>query len=220
MTLRSTGLISMTSGRDRAMRHSGVRPLAALALLSAATCTVAAAQPTRSTWGLPQLMHSLAQVRSARGHFTERKTMHLLKRPIITSGTLTYRAPDRITKITLSPVPQRFSLKGDQVTISGRGKKRHVFSLGDYPQIGGLVEGIRATLAGNLPTLRHYYHVRLVGRPMHWTLVLRPKGLHLTDFVKQVRITGAGNRIRIVDTLETNGDQSEMCVSESVHRAR
>lgn len=196
------------------------RLLATLVLLNAAVCVVPTAQAAETAWGLPQLMHSLAQVRSARGHFTERKTMHVLKRPITISGTLSYQAPNRITRITVSPTPQRFSLNGNRVTISRRGGKTHVFSLSDDPSIGGLVEGIRATLAGNLPTLRHYYHVRLTGQPTHWTLVLRPKGRQLTQFVKQVRITGTGDRIQVVDTVETNGDQSEMFISESVHHAR
>jgi len=70
-------------------------------------------------WGLPQLMQTLAQVRSASARFTETKTVSMLNAPLVASGTLTYVAPDHMEKITLAPVRERFLLDHNRVTITG-----------------------------------------------------------------------------------------------------
>lgn len=171
-------------------------------------------------WGLPQLMHALKQVKSASGRFIERKTLHMLSVPLMSFGTLTYVAPDHMQKITLSPKPQRFVLDGDHVTITGGvDKQSHTFSLTDDPQVAGLVEGIRATLAGDLPMLNRFYMVRLSGNAADWQLQLHPKDAALDRFVKQIRIFGSRDRIHTIDTEESNGDHSEMSITEDVRYA-
>lgn len=213
----------MISGRDIRLNRVVVRLAAALYAAIAAGATSVAAQPTPPTgdWGLPQLMRNLAQVKAASAQFTERKTVHMLSAPLVTSGMLNYIAPDRMQKITVSPKPERFILDGDQVTIAGGPDKQvHTFSLADYPQIGGLVEGIRATLAGDLAALDRFYVVQLSGDPSNWQLLLQPKDTDLTRFVKWIRIAGSRNRIVDVETEDTDGDHSDMSIVEDAGDAR
>jgi outer membrane lipoprotein-sorting protein len=172
-------------------------------------------------WGLPQLMQELARVKSASAQFTERKTMHLLTAPLVTSGTLAYVAPDRMQKITLAPVSERFVLDRDQVTIvGGPDNQTNTFSLSEYPRIGGLVEGIRATLAGDLPTLERFYTVEFKGAPADWQLLLRPKDADLTHFIQWIRIRGSRDRIETIATQGRDGDYSDMSIVEDVSDAR
>lgn len=174
-----------------------------------------------SDWGLPQLMREMAQVKSASAQFTEWKTMHVLSAPLQTSGTLGYVAPDRIQKITVTPVSERFVLDGNKIVIAGGPDGQiHKFSLADYPQVGGLVEGIRATLAGDLPTLERFYTVQLTGGPTDWQLLLQSKGADLTRFVKWIRVHGDENRIDTIATASSDGDHSEMSIVEDVVNAR
>lgn len=190
--------------------------------LAAATPVAAAGSATAADeWGLPQLMREMAQVKSASAQFTEWKTMHMLSAPLQTSGTLGYVAPDRIQKVTLAPVPERFVLDGDKIVMTGGPDGQvHKFSLTDYPQIGGLVEGIRATLAGDLPTLDRFYTVQLTGGPKDWQLLLQSKDADLTRFVKWIRIHGDGNQIDTIATASSDGDHSEMSIVEDVGNAR
>lgn len=205
------------------LKRVGVCLIAALWAGVTANSVLAAAEPVRSAaeWGLPQLMQTLAQIRSASAQFTERKTVHMLNAPLVTSGTLTYTAPDHLQKITVSPTPERFALDGDQVTIvSGPENVTHRFSVADYPQIGGLVEGIRATLAGDLASLDRFYSVQLTGTPSDWQLLLTPKDGELAHFIKWMRILGAGDRIREINTEESDGDRSDMTIRENVQNGR
>jgi hypothetical protein len=187
-------------------------------------CTIGCAVPaapalavaqTATGWGLPQLMQSLSLVRSSSARFTERETMRILNAPLMTSGTLHYVAPDWIQKTTTSPVPERFVLDHGEVTIvGGADNQTHVFSLSDYPQIGGLVDGILATLAGDLPALDRFYAVQLTGNPAAWQLLLQPKGADVARFIAWIRIGGEGSRIDAIDTRSSNGDHSEMSIVE------
>jgi outer membrane lipoprotein-sorting protein len=170
-------------------------------------------------WGLPDLMRGLAQVKSASAQFTERQTMAMLDAPLVTAGTLSYVAPDWMRKVTFSP-PEQFVLDGARVTMTGADGQVHVFSLNEDPRIGGLTEGILATLAGNLPALERVYRVQFSGSPASWTLLLRPRDPQLSRFIAWIRITGSQNRITAIGTRSGNGDGSEMRVTETVGDAQ
>jgi hypothetical protein len=173
------------------------------------------ATASAQTWGLPQLMQQLSQVHAASARFTERKTIALLNTPLLTAGTLTYVAPAYIRKTTETPAPQNFVLDHDNVSITaGPDQPAQHFSLNADPRIAGLVEGIRATLAGDLPALQRVYSVQFTGTEPDWQLLLRPKDPALAYMVKWMIIRGAGNRITTIDSASANGDHSEMGIVE------
>jgi hypothetical protein len=192
------------------------RWLLAACLLAAAPAALA--QTAAPPWGLEPLMLSLAQVQFASAKFTERKTSPLLSAPLTTRGTLTYTAPDYMRKTTLSPMSESFTLNHNRVTMSGGpdGETRE-FLLAEAPQIGGLVEGIRATLAGDLPTLHRLYEVQLSGGAASWQLLLRPKDPRLARFVQTIMVQGSQDRIDVIDTLSPDGSDSSMSISDIVN---
>jgi hypothetical protein len=168
----------------------------------------------QTVWGLQQLMQSLAQNRAATANFTERETSPVLSAPLISTGTLTYVAPDYVRKVTISPVPEVFILDHGQIMLSGSTTGGpHVFSLNQDPRIGGLVEGIRATLAGDLPGLEQYYAVTLSGNAADWQLHLLPNNPGLQRFLRAITISGAGASINTIDTVSTDGSDSRMSIS-------
>ncbi len=194
-----------------------MRVLGLLGLFCAVLAAVPAGAQQGQAWGIAQLMQTLAQVKSSSAQFTERKTMRMLSEPLVTSGTLLYLAPDQVQKITVLPKRERVAVRGDTVTLDGgQDERSRTLSLSDYPEIGGIVEGIRATLAGDLPTLRRYYAVQLDGSAMDWHLLLQPTDPKLQKFLKSIRIAGAGNKVSTVVTEDGDGDISEMSIVEDV----
>lgn len=202
------------------MRASASR-ICAIVWLCALALDSGSGAAAQQAWGLPQLMAALAQVKSASGKFTERKTMRMLTQPLTASGRLVYVAPSHIEKVTVSPIPERLVMDGDRVTIAGGpNNETHSFSVADFPQIGGLVEGIRATLSGDLPTLERIYTTRLSGTPAAWDLQLVPRDSDFAHVVKWIEFRGDGNRIRTIDTEGGDGDRSEMTIVEDGRDAR
>ncbi len=169
-----------------------------------------------ASWGLPDLMHGLAQVHSASARFTERKTIQALSAPLLVSGTLRYVAPDYVRKTTLTPVPETFVLDHGQITMTGPDQKRTQMAESGNPMIGGLVEGVRATLAGDLPALEQFYTVQLTGKTQNWQIILRPKDKNAAHFLTWMIIQGEGQKITAIDTQNGNGDHAEMGVSEDI----
>lgn len=177
----------------------------------------AMAQTAVPAWGLGALMREMARVRAATASFTERQTSPLLSAPLLAQGTLTYAAPDYMRKTTLAPVLESFTLAGDRITMTGGADGgTHVFPVSAAPQIGGLVEGIRATLAGDASTLTRLYTVRLSGGAAGWQLLLRPRDAKLARLVRSIDIRGSQDRIEAIDTLSPDGGDSAMSISETV----
>jgi hypothetical protein len=183
-----------------------LRQFAAFYFCLFGSLNVASGEASDTNWGLPQLMQSLAQVHAASALFAERQTIPMLTAPLLSTGTLSYVAPDRVRKITTSPAHQDFLLAHGVVTLTGPDQQA--------PQIAGLVEGIRATLAGDLPALQRVYTVRLTGNAAGWQLLLQPKNPEAARFIKWIIIQGSQNRISAVDTASSDGGHSEMGITE------
>jgi len=165
-------------------------------------------------WGLPQLMQSLAQVKSSRGTFVERKYLSIVNTPLEYKGGLAYNAPDRLEKLTQTPKSERMMLEGDKLTLENSKRQRRVVMLAEYPVIRAFVESIRSTLAGDLPTLQRYYKVTLDGKPDDWRLLLVPIEPTMQAVVREIRIGGAGAQVGSVEITEKEGDRSVMTITK------
>ena len=193
----------------------GVLVLLVLGLILSGAPHVASADPqtVASQWGLPQLMAAMHAVRSRTAHFVERKFERMLTGPLESSGTLTFIAPDRLQKQTLAPASSRLTVVGDRLTMQQPDGKTRDVSLSEFPEIGALVASIRATLAGDTAALTRYYSATLTGDAGDWTLVLRPREQRLRDLLTMIRMRGQGNSIVGTDTVERDGDRTEMTIT-------
>lgn len=184
-------------------------------LLGTAHASGAETENTHPAWGMKQLMHKLGQVKSSKARFVEQKYLSMLTFPTEISGTLIYKAPSRFEKHTLKPKPESMILDQDRLTIENPTKQqKHQLSLQDYPVIWALVESIRSTLAGDLPTLNRFYSVKLDGSADKWRLVLVPNDTKIKYWVSEILINGNDNRINTIEIKETEGDRSVMTISE------
>ncbi len=184
-----------------------------LVLALCAAPHVGAADPPAAVWGVTQLMAAMHGVRHASATFVEQKFVQMLKQPLQSSGRLIYVAPDRLQKETLAPAPSELIVTGDHLMVQQPDGKMRDLSLSEFPEIGALVESIRATLAGDAATLSRYYAPALVGTPDDWLLQLEPRDERLRKLLTVVRIKGQGTNIRTVETMQRDGDRTEMAIT-------
>jgi outer membrane lipoprotein-sorting protein len=197
------------------MRFRTMLIAALLSLGGALAVAAASAQPAAIApqWGVPALMQAMAEVRAQTAKFVERKYMSVLTQPLEASGTLVYVAPDKLQKDTLQPKPQRLVVDRGQLTIEdGSQDRSRTLSLADYPQIGAIVESVRATLAGDQKTLEQFYSIALSGGAARWQLLLTPRDRKVQEMVKSIRIAGHDALIDEVETQEANGDRTDMTI--------
>ena len=156
---------------------------------------------------LGQLLERFARRPHGHATFVETQYLAVLKRPVESRGELFFDAPDRLEKRTLAPKPETLVVEHGMLSIE-RGSRRHVVALGAYPQIGMLIDSIRATLAGDRASLEGVYTVDVTTGEPDWSLRLAPRDPQLAALVRQITIEGRGDTIRRIEALRPGGDRS------------
>lgn len=196
------------------MRRARARAMAcATAAIMAATRAVPAmtadpAPPVTPAW-LGQLMTLLAQRRHAEVEFEQTQYLAALRHPLHSRGIMIYDAPSHLEQRTLEPHPQSMVLDQQQLTVQ-TGSRQRVLQLDEYPQVAVLIEGIRATLAGDRAALEQSFALAPHGDLDHWQLELRPRATQSPALVDEIRIAGEHDAILRVEVQQADGDHSLM----------
>jgi hypothetical protein len=165
------------------------RLAALLCLLSLATTAAAAA-----TWDIDQLMNELAQKTGGRAKFV---------------GEMSYTAPNRLEKRTLSPKPELITLENDMLHLE-RGGKKYSLRLSSRPEAVAFVDSIRGTLSGNRKLLEASYALFLTGNQANWTLRLLPSDTDIAAILRSIDIRGVHDRVLSVEYQLADGDRTVM----------
>jgi hypothetical protein len=158
-------------------------------------------------------MELMAQVTARQDRFTETKTLAMLTKPLVLTGTLSYSRPDRVEKHVLTPYEEHLVVQGDELTLRNKDGLKHI-GVKSHPLIWSFVEAIRSSLAGEVASLRRFYHIRIEGTPEKWRLTLRPLDPEAASYLTSIQLRGRGNRLALVEIQETGGDRSVMTIHE------
>lgn len=167
-------------------------------------------------WALPDLMNLLAQQKSGKASFIEKKYIGFLDTPLESSGELSFEAPDRLEKRTLKPRAESMLLDGDKLTVAMHEKKPLNLRLQDQPVVAAMVESIRGTLSGDRAALEKNYAIELSGIQTKWQLTLTPMNRAVAKIVRQIQIGGAESNLKTIRFEQTDGDRMEMVISKIV----
>ncbi|MHB1198199.1 MAG: LolA-related protein [Polaromonas sp.] len=185
-----------------------------LAFTLAVGLALAAPSPAAfAAWDLQQLMETLAQNKSGRASFVEKKSIAMLDKPVESSGELLYSAPDRLEKRTLKPQAETMIVNGDELAIE-RGRQKYKLQLQSYPELAAFIDSIRGTLAGDRKALERNYRLSLEGTAERWTLQLLPLDEKMQAVVKRIRIAGARDQVRSIEITQADGDSSLMTIEK------
>jgi len=176
-------------------------------LLLALLCAAAPAW----AFDLGELMGLLAKQKQGEGTFTEQRFVRGLDGPLYASGTLSFTAPDRMTRRTLSPRPESMVVDGNNLTLTRGGRSRNM-TLDSMPELLGMVEAMRGTLSGNGPMLQRYFRSTLTGSKDNWTLDLQPVDERLAAQVTSLRLSGRAGEVLGVEMEFRGGDRSVMTI--------
>ncbi|MDO9402177.1 MAG: LolA-related protein [Polaromonas sp.] len=193
----------MISGSKMRLEWLGRALALALALCAA---------PAWAAFDLPELMGLLAKQKSGEARFTEQRFVHGLEGPLDASGTLSFDAPDKLVRRTLSPRIETMAVEGNTLTLS-RGGRTRTLALDSMPELLGLVEAMRGTLTGDGATLQRYFKGTVTGSPAKWTLDLVPLDSRLAAQVRSMRISGRASDVLGLDMEFVGGDRSAMNIT-------
>jgi hypothetical protein len=186
----------------------------------AIACLTLAGASARGEGGitLDQLMATLRSVPHFQARYIERRTLAALRSPIESRGDLRFQAPDRLEKTT-DPGPngpgERMTIAGNRLTIDrGSAGPPVDVSLSAHPELGALVDSMRATLSGDGAALGRSFQVGLTGTLDDWQLLLQPRTAAQREILAWMRIEGHGARVTAVATEDHDGDRSDMSIVE------
>ncbi|MDP9931097.1 outer membrane lipoprotein-sorting protein [Variovorax paradoxus] len=177
-------------------------------LLLALACCAAPAW----AFDLPDLMGLLSKQKSGEARFTEQRFVHGLEGPLDSRGTLSFNAPDKLVRRTLSPREETMAVEGNTLTLS-RGGRNRTLTLDSMPELLGLVEAMRGTLSGDGTTLQRYFRSTVSGSAANWTLDLLPADSRLAAQVRSIRISGRASEVVGLEMEFVGGDRSVMSIT-------
>lgn len=186
----------------------------ALAALFAVALTAHAAHaaPMAPAEPLAQLLAEFAQHPHAHARFAEQTTSRVLAHAVDTTGELSFDAPDHLEKRTLTPVAEDLVVEGENVTMT-RGQHRRSFQIGDFPGLRPLLEGLRATLAGDLAALTAHFAVSCEPTDAGWLLTLRPLPGDRQPLFQRIQIRGRDGRVQSLQIERGDGERSLMTIT-------
>jgi hypothetical protein len=177
-----------------------------LLALALATLPVAA-----GAFDMAELMALMGQVAQSRVAFEETKQVAALTAPIVRRGTLLYVRPDRLEMRVETPYFERMDIAGNVLTIETKRGTRQV-DLDGAPALAAWVAAIRATLAGDRPTLARHFAFELRGQAARWTLSLLPIDPALSGVIARISIDGAQSQVLRIEVDERMGDSTLLVV--------
>ena len=181
--------------------------------LVAALFTLAAGVATAGDVKLSDLMQLLAQQKSGKAIFVEKKYIGIVDKPVESSGELAFTAPSKLEKRTLKPALESLVLDGDSLTIEQADRRRLTVSLQEHPEVSAFVESIRGTLAGDRTALEKYYAISASGSMEKWQLQLVPTQARMAQVISRIRISGAQASVKTIEFEQADGDRSEMFIT-------
>lgn len=171
-----------------------------------------------AAFDLAQLTQLLASKRSGEATFVEKREVSVLDRTLMTSGRLSFEAPDTFVRENLKPQRERVSVVGNMVTMS-RGDRSRTVALDSVPEASVIIEAIRGTLTGNRESLQKLFETGVSGSAERWSLELVPRDARLRAQVATVRVSGRQAEVREMQVVMPDGDRSTMTIEPVAARS-
>ena len=192
---------------------------AGLAALVAIAVPARAAEPARTAAdpcgrGLPGVVAGFRQIKSLRATFIEEKHIALLARPLVTKGSIFYRAPADLIRRTDAPRPSAVWLHGARLRFRDDSGEKEM-DLGRWGPAQSLVDSYLHVLGGDLDWLKAHYTIDFQCREGAWRLALVPREPAVSKLLKSITLAGRGDDLSRVEVVDASGDRTETSYNAS-----
>jgi outer membrane lipoprotein-sorting protein len=193
------------------------RPIAfVLALLIAsAAAGPAGAEPSDDApvSSLDELLARLARLRGLSARYHEEKRIALLKRPLLSEGTIHFAAPDQLVRHVERPEPATLLLAGDTLRVADASGTRRI-DLQASPVVRHFVLTFVHVLRGDRAALERLYELRFARADGGWRLELIPRQPDLAKLIRSATLLGKSAVIEQMSLDEQSGDTTLLRFSD------
>lgn len=163
----------------------------------------------RSADALSELSSRIEQYPVVRAEFVQTKRMAAMKRPLVTSGRLTFSRKQGVLWQIEQPYRMSYVLGETRIVEIGSDGARRVRETRDVPGLAQVGRVFHAMLGANPAALREYFDVAVQGDAARWTVELKPRQAQLAQFLTGLQLSG-GRFVEEIRIGETGGDSTQI----------
>ena len=157
---------------------------------------------------------SLAGAPVIRSRFKQKKSIAVLKKPLISSGNFIFSEKKGLYWNIGAPINTSYVLTPSYLVERQKGYDPKVITPKEQPALFGLTEVFEAIFVGDLDKLSQDFVIHFLGTPQEWTIGLVPRKGVLKQMFKRVVLKG-GSTVGEVMLFEGNGDSTHIKFSET-----
>ena len=176
-------------------------------LLLVAVVMLLAPLAVAAEFTLQSVFKALAKNGETTTRFVEQKTIAEFEAPIESTGELSYKAPSRLEKRTVSPDAESLILEDDMLIVE-RGDFRREIPVTDMPAIGAFVASLRGFVSGDLESVKQAFDLSLSGDSSQWVIKGKPIDPAVSNIVDSIQVDGSEQHLKVFAVALTNGDSS------------
>jgi hypothetical protein len=168
--------------------------------LLAATLCLGVSLSAQAAETLARIAAQIEQYPVLRAEFVQSKQMAAMKRPLVTTGRLTFSRQHGVLWQIEQPYRVSYVL-GEQriVEISADGVRRER-GLRDVPGLAQVGRVFRAMLGADTAALQDYFDIAVQGDVGQWEIRFKPRQAQLAQFLTGMQLAGG----RFVDSISIN----------------
>jgi len=187
-----------------------VRPMnAGFRLLMAGLLCVAVSTSVLASETLARIGAQIEQYPVLRAEFVQTKQMAAMKRPLVTTGRLTYSRQHGVLWQIEQPYRMSYVLGEERIVeISSDGVRRER-GLREVPGLAQVGRVFRAMLGANTAALQEYFDVSVQGDVGKWEISFKPRQAQLAQFLTGMQLSG-GRFVESITISESGGDSTQI----------
>ena len=151
----------------------------------------------------------IAQYPVIRAEFEQTKQMAALKRPLVTSGHLTFSRQYGVLWVIEKPYRMSYVLSETRVAEIGSDGVRRIREAKDVAGLAQVGRVFRALLGANTEMLRDYFETTVESNPAQWRINLKPKQPQLAQYIAGMQVSG-GRFVEAIRIDERRGDTARI----------
>lgn len=152
---------------------------------------------------------ALAGASVVRSDFKQKKSIKVLKRPVVSRGNFIFSSQEGLYWNIGAPVNSTYVLTPKYMVERQKGFASKVITPQEQPAIFGLTEIFEAIFVGNLKRLSQDFKLHFVGTSSEWTIGLIPQKGILKKMFRKIVLKGQSH-VTEVKLFEGNGDSTHI----------
>ena len=159
---------------------------------------------------LQTLLNDIANSPEKSAHFTETRRAYFLDSPLVSKGSIEFKAPDSLIKRLTHPKMVEQRIEGDVVSLTQSEGSINVISLSAHRELALGINAMRWVLMGNMLALKETFELTLKEYKQLWQLELAPKNPDDISYISNISLIGKSNHITKINIQHTNGDTTKI----------